>query len=56
MTAPVVFIAGVKPVAPAENDVTTVALPLLAAVKRPCESTVMLASVYEPAVTEVLAN
>ena len=53
VTAPEVAVLGVRPVLPAENDVTPPpgAEPLLAAVMRPVSSTVMEARVYEPAVT-----
>ena len=40
--APVVPVLGVSPVVPALNEVTPPAAPLLAAVIRPCPSTVML--------------
>jgi hypothetical protein len=56
VTAPVVAVEGVKPVVPAEKEVTPPAVPLEAAVILPCASTVKLVLVYEPAVTAVLAS
>ena len=55
VTAPDVAVEGVNPVVPALNDVTG-AVPLDAEVNLPCASTVILAFVYEPAETAVLAK
>ena len=55
VTAPDVAVFGVNPDNEVWNEVTG-AVPLAAKVIRPCASTVMLALVYEPAVTAVLAK